>query len=214
MILAPASDARRRGWPMPIGVALVALAYLVLVVPLAIPSAMTSPADALLGLRDGLTGVVLGWKQLLTLQLPVGDYQAVLVPFLLVALVGTSSATALGLASGRRAVCAVPLVLAMAVFGIAFGSTAGGAGIELAGMRLGSVNEVVLGVVVLGLSLAWLVLRARLSRRAALERARASADLVVTSRAPIGAIARRRPVRSRAASRPITTAIASHCWCR
>ena len=56
-----------------------ALVYLLSVVPLAIPVAIGSPMRILQGVVDGLTGLVLGWKQLLTLTLPLGEYQAVLV---------------------------------------------------------------------------------------------------------------------------------------
>jgi hypothetical protein len=181
-----------RGWPPAVGAGLVAVAYVLLVVPLAIPSALASPLAALVGLRDGVTGVVLGWKQLLTLDLPLGEYQAVLVPFLVVALAGTALATALAISSGRRATGAVAVVLAMSVFGIAFGPTAGGAPLEVAGLVLGSALQVALGVVALGISLVWLVLRARLERRSALAQARVDAGIVVTARAPIVALARRR----------------------
>src|SRR5690606_27646546 len=39
------------------------------------------------GLRELLAGAALGWKQLLTISLPVGDYQALLVPAFLLLLV-------------------------------------------------------------------------------------------------------------------------------
>ncbi|TPW76756.1 transglutaminase domain-containing protein [Schumannella sp. 10F1B-5-1] len=181
-----------RRWSWFAGVGLVALAFAVLVVPLAVPSGLASPSAALSALRDGVAGVVLGWKQLLTLETPLGEYQAVLVPFLLVALVGTATATALAISPGARAVAAVPVVLLMALFGIAFGDTAGGAGIELLGTRVGAVREMLLGLVALALALAWLVVRARLTRRAALSRARVDAGVVGRTRSPIGALVRRR----------------------
>lgn len=50
---------RWREWSIPL---LAAVGYLLLVVPVAIPSALGSPVDLLRGVRDGVTGVVLGWK--------------------------------------------------------------------------------------------------------------------------------------------------------
>ncbi|TPW77829.1 transglutaminase-like domain-containing protein [Schumannella soli] len=181
-----------RRWPALAGICLVALAFVALVVPLAVPSGLASPSALLNGLRDGIAGIVLGWKQLLTLELPLGDYQAVLVPFLLVALVGTALATALATAPGSRAIAAAPVVLLMSVFGIAFGPTSGGTGIELLGTRIGAVREMALGLVALALALTWLVVRARLIRRAALARARVDAGITTRGRSPIGALVRRR----------------------
>jgi len=58
-------------------------AFLAIGVPLAVPAkaqfgVLPTPG----GFIDLVTGVALGWKQLLTISLPVGDYQALLVPAL------------------------------------------------------------------------------------------------------------------------------------
>ena len=53
--------------------------YLIVAVPLAIPSALSSVPAFLGGLRDAVFGVVLGWKQMLTLAPPLGEYQAHIV---------------------------------------------------------------------------------------------------------------------------------------
>ncbi|MEO8529108.1 MAG: hypothetical protein ABI435_08510, partial [Pseudolysinimonas sp.] len=76
-------------WMIPI---LAAVGYLVLVVPVAIPSALGTPVSVVRGVRDGVVGIVVGWKQLLTLSLPLGAYQAVLVPFFVLIVVGTTLA--------------------------------------------------------------------------------------------------------------------------
>src|SRR5690606_24417517 len=63
-------------------------AFTLLGVPLAIPSkALAGVLPSLGGLADLFAGVALGWKQLLTISLPVGDYQALLVPPFALALV-------------------------------------------------------------------------------------------------------------------------------
>lgn len=181
-----------RRWPVWSGPLLELAAYLVLVVPLAVPSGLRSPLAAATGLRDGITGVVLGWKQLLTLETPLGDYQAVLVPFLVVALAGTAAATGFAISAGARAAAAVPIVLLMSVFGIAFGSSGGGASVTLLGVRIDSAREVGLGLLAVAISLGWLVLRARMARRAALAQARADAGVVSAARSPLGPVLRRR----------------------
>src|SRR6187431_2155422 len=50
-------------------------AYALAVVPTAVPTAMTSPARIASGAADGLAGLIVGWKQLLTITLPAGEYQ-------------------------------------------------------------------------------------------------------------------------------------------
>ena len=56
-------------------------AFLALGVPLAVPGkTQFGVLPTLDGFLDLVTGVALGWKQLLTISLPVGDYQALLVP--------------------------------------------------------------------------------------------------------------------------------------
>jgi hypothetical protein len=71
-------------------------------VPVTMPSrtiaGVVPTADALI---DLIAAVALGWKQLLTVALPVGDYQALLVPFY--ALVLAAAATGLSLALRLRA---------------------------------------------------------------------------------------------------------------
>lgn len=156
-------------------VGLLALAaYVVLVVPLAIPSGLTAPDRFVRALRDGIFGIVLGWKQLLTLDLPLGDYQAVLVPLLVVVLFGTVLALSIVLRAGRWAGAAVPIVLGMSVFGIAFGSSDTGAPLAVGGFVLPAPREVLLGIVLVIVSLAWLIGRTRFARIEALAIAQAS----------------------------------------
>lgn len=74
--------------------------FLVLGVPLAVPAkASLGVLPTVDGLLDLLAGVALGWKQLLTITLPVGDYQALLVPAFALLL----TATVMGLSVGLRA---------------------------------------------------------------------------------------------------------------
>lgn len=165
---------RRPGWRF-WRVGLLSLAaYVLLVVPLAVPAGLASPAAFLPALRDGVLGIVLGWKQLLTLGLPLGEYQAVLVPLLVVMLFGTVIALSLIVRPGRWAAAAVPVVIAMSVFGAAFGSNDTGAALSLWGFELPAPREVLLGILLVVVCLAWLVGRARFARLESLAIAQAS----------------------------------------
>jgi len=62
-------------------------AYLLLGVPLAIPSrAIAGLLPSVQGVAELLAATALSWKQLLTIALPVGSYQAMLVPALILSL--------------------------------------------------------------------------------------------------------------------------------
>ncbi|MGV8886056.1 MAG: transglutaminase domain-containing protein [Microbacteriaceae bacterium] len=167
---------RRLRWPVLAIVAAALLAYVVVVVPVAIPSALTSPLRVLRGIGDGVVGIVVGWKQLLTLTLPVGDYQAVLVPLLVVMLFGTLLATVAVTGTGRFAATAVPIAALMAAFGLVFGSSNTGEPLAVGPIVLPAPREVILTTALILVSLAWLVGSARLTRARALRVAQAHAD--------------------------------------
>ncbi|GAA1839931.1 transglutaminase-like domain-containing protein [Agromyces salentinus] len=150
------------------------VAYLLLVVPVAIPSAMAGGPQAWgRGIRDGAVGIVVGWKQVLTLSLPLGEYQAVLVPFLLVMLVGTVVAGLLVVPDRRTSPLAVLVGFAMSGFGLAFGSSAVSAPVLLGSISVPAPRELLVAVGGLVAALAWLLLRARTTRSMALRRATA-----------------------------------------
>ncbi len=155
-------------WGLLIGALAAAGAYLVVSVPLAIPSALSSLPSFLGGIRDAVLGVVLGWKQMLTLNPPLGEYQAVLIPLLVVMLFGAFLATLLVLEGGHRATIAVPVVTAMTVFGIAFGVSGTTAPVSVLGVALPAPREWLIGVALFVVSLVWLVGRSRLERAQAL----------------------------------------------
>lgn len=147
--------------------------FAIVVVPVAVPAALRSVPDAVIGLRDGLVGVVLGWKQLLTLDLPLGDYQAVLVPFLVVTVVASTSAALLVLRGGATAPWAVLPVLGETVFGLVFGSSSTSAPLVLGGLEIPAPRELAVGVASVAAAVTWLLIRHRMLRARALARARA-----------------------------------------
>ncbi|MFT4258558.1 MAG: hypothetical protein QM568_02910, partial [Microbacterium sp.] len=160
--------ARALEWGAVLAALAAAGAYVIVAVPLAIPSALRSVPAFLGGLRDAVLGVVLGWKQMLTLNPPLGEYQAVLIPLLVVMLFGAWAATMLVLARGRRAALAVVVVSAMSVFGIAFGLGSPSASATVLGVTLPAPREWLVGVAVFAAALVWLVGAARLRRAQAL----------------------------------------------
>src|SRR5690606_34048421 len=90
-------------------------------VPLAVPAkAVAGVLPSLDCVLDLFSGGALGWRQLLTITLPVGDYQALLMPVF--ALLLSSSVRAVGTALRTRVgeLALVP-VLVVFVAGIAFG---------------------------------------------------------------------------------------------
>ena len=160
--------------------AALAAAFTLVVLPLGVPDALgNGPSGLLRGLADGLAAVALGWKQLLTLSLPVGTYQTVLVPFLTVVFVSVAVATALALRGGRRAAFAALSLVAPVLFGTLFGSSAVSDPLRLLGVSITAPRELVLWLLAFGAAVAWVAWASGRDRRAALKRGRlADAELM------------------------------------
>ena len=108
-------------WPAWVVLLATVAVFLGIGVPVAVPGRATAGVlPSLEGVRDLIAGVALGWKQLLTITLPVADYEALLVPaFVLVLGLGT-----LGLSVALRTRArelAVLAPLALFTTAIAFG---------------------------------------------------------------------------------------------
>ncbi|MFF2277703.1 transglutaminase domain-containing protein [Agromyces sp. NPDC058126] len=150
-----------------------AVVYALLVVPVAVPSAIGDVPTWVRGIRDGFVGVIVGWKQLLTLSLPLGEYQAVLVPFFVVMLVGTLVAALLVVPDRRRSPFAVVVGFAMSGFGLAFGSSSLSESLVVGPVVVPAPRELAVAVGGLAAALVWLLLRSRSIRAIALRRATA-----------------------------------------
>jgi hypothetical protein len=88
------------------------VAFGVLGVAVAVPSqALYGVVPTLDGLRELATGAALGWKQLITITLPVGGYQALLVPAFVLLLPGTVVGVSIALRSRRAELALVPPVV-------------------------------------------------------------------------------------------------------
>lgn len=164
-------------WPSIVVGGLVVVVYLGAGAQLAVPGEST--AGALLPTPQGFAALVQGtwlsWKQLVTISLPVGSYQALLVPpFILVLLAGVVT-TSIALRSALPELAGIPPVVLLTA-GIAFGSAAAPVPLWL-----------VLGL--FALLLVWNI-RLRLRRRTAAVRSlRAQSGLTVETRRERGSTA-------------------------
>lgn len=114
----------RLGWSS-LTVSLATIGVFALIgVPLAVPAkSLLGVLPSLDGLIDLFSGVALGWKQLLTISLPVGDYQALLVPPFALVLVITVIVVTIALRTSFGEVAAIgPGIIY--VVGLAFGPEA------------------------------------------------------------------------------------------
>lgn len=96
-------------------------AYLLLGVPAAVPGrAIAGVLPTPAGIVELLAGAALSWKQLVTIAVPVGSYQALLVPPFLLALAMATAAISIALRSRHPAAAALPPAVLLVV-GIALG---------------------------------------------------------------------------------------------
>lgn len=134
----------RLRWSAPVVVLATVAAFLLLGVPLAVPrKAAFGVLPTFDGLVDLLAGVALGWKQLLTISLPVGQYEALLVPFFALILVLTVASLSIALRS-RWGELAVLGPLAIFVAAIVFGPATASLPV---GTSLGLLASVLLWIV-------------------------------------------------------------------
>ncbi len=166
--------ARLRRWSGALTAAVCGIAFLVVGVPLAVPSRIGGTPDLLRGFVDLLAGTVLAWKDLITVDLPVGTYRNLLVPALVVFLGGTCAALVLSWRAGRGAYAAAPIALGMVFFGLIFGRASVSAALPIGPLRLYAPLETAIGIAGLVTTLLWLAWRGRDERVRALERAATS----------------------------------------
>ncbi|WP_137844134.1 transglutaminase domain-containing protein [Microbacterium sp. 2FI] len=172
----------RLRWSAWISAAAVAVAFLLLGVPLAVPSRLGSVPDLVRGLGEATAGAVLAWKDLVTVELPVGTYRNLLVPALIVFLVGTCALLLLAWREGRTAFLAAPVAIGMVSFGLFFGRTSVSAPLVIGTLQLYAPVETALGLLSLLAVLLWLAWRTHDERVHALQRAAASSGVRVSRR--------------------------------
>ncbi|MGV8876600.1 MAG: transglutaminaseTgpA domain-containing protein [Rhodoglobus sp.] len=95
--------------------------FLLIGVPLAVPSeTQLFLLPTFRGLLDLVAGIALGWKQLLTISLPVGSYQALLVPALILVFGATVISLTLAWRGARPEFAVLPAIVVFLTAG-AFG---------------------------------------------------------------------------------------------
>lgn len=146
--------------------------YLLAVVPVAIPSALTSPQRILAGVGTGVLDIVFGWKRLLTIEVPTGDFQSVLVPYFFTLTLGTLLATVLIIYGRRWAPFAVVPLLLMSLFGAFLGTSSVGADFVLGPISVPAPTHTLLAILAVAVCATWLIVRARMARADALKQAR------------------------------------------
>ncbi|MDZ8170585.1 transglutaminase domain-containing protein [Microbacterium xanthum] len=161
--------------------------FLLIGVLVAVPSRLTDPGMLPRAIGDVLTGAVVGWKDLLTVDLPVGSYRNLLVPALVVFLAGTSVLLLSSWRRDRLAFLAVPVAVGMVGFGLLFGRTSVSASLVVGQLTLAAPLETMVGASTMLVLLLWLVWRDRAERSGALARARGAR---IGRRASGGAAAR------------------------
>ncbi|WP_424446512.1 transglutaminase domain-containing protein [Microbacterium sp. CH-015] len=180
---------RWRQWNGWAAAGLVTAAVLLVGVPLAVPSRLGPPDQLLHGLGELIAGALFGWKDLLTVDLPVGSYRNLLVPGLIVFLVGTASALLLAWRTDTLGVLAVAVGVGMSGFGLLFGRTEVSAPLTVGPLTLAAPVETAVGIGSLLAGVLWLAWRSRDERVRALRRATARSGVRV--RRPAAADARR-----------------------
>ncbi|ODT39264.1 MAG: transglutaminase [Microbacterium sp. SCN 70-200] len=165
---------RLGGWAV---VGLLAAVMLVAGVPLAVPSRMGGATSFVRGVGELGAGLVVGWKDLLTVDLPVGSYRNLLVPALVVFLVGTTLALLFAWRRDGWSAAAVPVAVAMTGFGLLFGRTEVSAPLSLGPLQLPAPVETTVGIGTLGAGVLWLSWRSRDARVRALRTAAASSGV-------------------------------------
>jgi hypothetical protein len=158
----------------PVLAAIVLGVFALTAVPVAVPESLT--IGPLRGLLDGLAAVALGWKQLLTLALPVGTYRTVLVPAYVVLLATALLVTVIAQHPGRRSAFAAIPMLAPVAFGTVFGASQTSAPLHLGPLTIVAPREIGIWLVAALLAAVWVAWTSGADRRAALRLGRVAGD--------------------------------------
>lgn len=148
---------RRSPRRLPVGVLIGVLGYLIPALLAGAPSALDSFPDGLLrALRAAVTGPVTVWRELLTVRIPVGTFESLLIGFLIPAYLGSLAAWAALRSSRPRWGWAVPALVPLLAFGIVFGAAVPSAPLRLGPLTVPAGREVAVGLLQLFVVLVWL----------------------------------------------------------
>ena len=158
-------------------------AYAVLGLPVAAPSMLTGGLDQVVrGAVAVLTAPVTGWKDLLTLDLPLGSYQATLAPVFFLWIAVPVAALSLAWRARRLWVAAPLLGLALTAFGVVFGASTVSDPVQWGPVVLTGPREMFVGAAAVLTALGYLVWRSLHDRRRALQAAEAATGVRISGR--------------------------------
>lgn len=179
LLAAAARMWRWRGWMLALGTGGL---FVVLGLAVAVPTLWTDAAAVIGALRDLGAGAVTGFKDLVTVDLPVGGYRNLLVPALMVMLGGTLLTVLLAWRDDRLSALAAIPALGMPLFGLLFGRTATSAPWRPGPLVIAAPVELAVGAAALVATVSWLAWRSAEERRSALRRAAAVSGVRVSRR--------------------------------
>lgn len=142
------------------------VSYLVLGAPLTNPDSLSSISNFGAGWIESVSGLVFGWKQLVTIDLPVGSYHALLVPAFTTFFVASLIASIILLGPAKRYWSAVIPFIAVSIFGLAFGGTTIEQSLKVATVEVPISVGLATGLGLLALSLGYLAWGAKALRGA------------------------------------------------
>jgi len=173
----------RFGWGALPAMGLALAAYVGIGLTLAIPSFTagdTSLGDALIAL---VRGPVTGWKDMVTLPLPLGEYGATMLPPLLLLLVGSLVSTSLAFRARRWWGLAPAVTVWVVATAVLIGPAVRAPELAWAPYGIALNREFVVGLATFAVLLAWAGWRAAYMRRRALAAAATGPRLATTHRA-------------------------------
>jgi hypothetical protein len=157
-----------RKWSVLNTVLLILAVYLIFAVPATNPLALRSPEAFIAGWLDSLSASVFSWKQLVTIELPVGTYHSLLVPMFIAYLLASAVLAWVIFSPVRLYWIAIIPLLTLSVFAISFGETTVPGDLNLLGLLLPIPTALVLGFALLILAIAYLSWGASAARRSKL----------------------------------------------
>lgn len=117
---------------------------------------------------DAAQSSLSGWKELITISLPVGHYGGLLVPVFVLFLFGSALALFAAVKHPRGFSAAVPVLAVVQLFGAAFGFAEGTGRLSIGTVTIPALRELILSVFWFFAVLLWLQWRTALGRKAAL----------------------------------------------
>ncbi|CAB4603794.1 MAG: hypothetical protein F2587_01805 [Actinobacteria bacterium] len=141
------------------------VAFLLLSLPLANPRALANSESWLSGFFEAITGPIQAWKQIITIELPIGTYHALLAPVLvLYLLTGVLFGSILFGKTSRFWLASFP-VLAIVIFAISFGVASVPGDFEFLALQIPLQTPLVSGSLLFIVLVIYLNWGARASRR-------------------------------------------------